>query len=368
MKLKQLILSSIAVGTLAFTSGIIQPVQAAVGAEKSATTQNIESSATAQRATPATKQNVRTSAAAQTPAPVTRQNVGTPAATQTPAPATKQNVGTSAAAQTPAPTTRQNVGTPAATQTPAPATRQNTGMPAATPAPTPTSMQNTEKSAAVTTQHRINVDDKVLEPTANKANVIYVEGQPLVALRQVSEALGYKVSWDAPTKTALIDTTVATLAVQPDSKQILRKGKLQNINLDTSESLLPAARIVDGTLYVSPQAFKLLLNDVNITKDEIYIAPQRSQSIDNPAQNGQQNGVDTFLPPEEDKVIPYEEDTSATKEKKPLVTVKRPDTKTDTAKTDTAKSDTDDTKNTVNTKNTTNTKTSGDQRSNGLSR
>lgn len=362
MKLKQLILSSIALGTLAFTSGIIQPAQAAVGAEKSATTQNIESSATAQTPTPATKQNVRTSAAAQTPAPVTRQNVRTPAATQTPAPATKQNVGTSAAAQTPAPTTRQNVGTPA------PATRQNTGMPAATPASTPTSMQNTEKSAVVTTQHRINVDDKVLEPTANKPNVIYVEGQPLVALRQVSEALGYKVSWDAPTKTALIDTTVATLAVQPDSKQILRKGKLQNINLDTSESLLPAARIVDGTLYVSPQAFKLLLNDVNITKDEIYIAPQRSQSIDNPAQNGQQNGVDTFLPPEEDKVIPYEEDTSATKEKKPLVTVKRTDTKTDTSKTDTAKSDTDDTKNTVNTKNTTNTKTSGDQRSNGLSR
>ncbi|ETS92647.1 copper amine oxidase N-terminal domain protein [Veillonella sp. AS16] len=350
MKLKQLILSSIALGTLAFTSGIIQPAQAAVGAEKSATTQNIESSATAQTATPATKQNVGTSVAAQAPASATRQNVRTSAsaaaATQTPTPATKQNVGTSAAAQTPAS-----------------ATRQNTGMPAATPASTPTSMQNTEKSAAVTTQHRINVDDKVLEPTANKANVIYVEGQPLVALRQVSEALGYKVSWDAPTKTALIDTTVATLAVQPDSKQILRKGKLQNINLDTSESLLPAARIVDGTLYVSPQAFKLLLNDVSITKDEIYIAPQRSQSIDNPAQNGQQNGVDTFLPPEEDKVIPYEEDTSATKEKKPLVTVKRTDTKTDTSKTDT-----DDTKNTVNTKNTTSTKTSGDQRSNGLSR
>lgn len=332
MKLKQLILSSIALGTLAFTSGIMQPAQAEVGTEKSATTQNIKSSATTQ-----------------TPTPATKQNVGTPAATQAPA-------------------TRQNVGTPAAAQTPAPATRQNTETPAATPAPTPTSMQNTEKSAAVTTQHRINVDDKVLEPTANKANVIYVEGQPLVALRQVSEALGYKVSWDAPTKTALIDTTVATLAVQPDSKQILRKGKLQNINLDTSESLLPAARIVDGTLYVSPQAFKLLLNDVSITKDEIYIAPQRSQSIDNPAQSGQQNGVDTFLPPEEDKVIPYEEDTSATKEKKPLVTVKRTNTKADTSKTDTAKSDTDDTKNTVNTKKTANTKTSGDQRSNGLSR
>ena len=37
---------------------------------------------------------------------------------------------------------------------------------------------------------------------------------------------------------------IATLAVQPDSKQVVRKGKLQIINLDTSESLLPAARMV----------------------------------------------------------------------------------------------------------------------------
>ncbi|MFR0670880.1 MAG: stalk domain-containing protein [Veillonella parvula] len=134
-----------------------------------------------------------------------------------------------------------------------------------TPAPT----QSLKRPASVTTQHYINVDGILLEPIDNKPNVIYVDGQPLVALRQVSEALGYKVSWDAPTKTALIDMNIATLAVQPDSKQVVRKGKLQIINLDTSESLLPAARMVDGILYVSPNAFKLLLNDVTINKDEI---------------------------------------------------------------------------------------------------
>ncbi|ETJ31735.1 Copper amine oxidase protein, partial [human gut metagenome] len=91
-----------------------------------------------------------------------------------------------------------------------------------------------KRPASVTTQHYINVDGILLEPIDNKPNVIYVDGQPLVALRQVSEALGYKVSWDAPTKTALIDMNIATLAVQPDSKQVVRKGKLQIINLDTS--------------------------------------------------------------------------------------------------------------------------------------
>ena len=160
-----------------------------------------------------------------------------------------------------------------------------------------------------------------------------VDGQPLVALRQVSEALGYKVSWDAPTKTALIDMNIATLAVQPDSKQVVRKGKLQIINLDTSESLLPAARMVDGILYVSPNAFKLLLNDVTINKDEIYIVPQQSQlATDSNTQKDKRNGIETFLPDQGDKVIPYEEEE--TKEKKPLITVKRTNSKTDTKDTE----------------------------------
>ena len=223
MKLKQLILSGIAVGALAFTSGMVQPAQAAVGAETATTTQSLK------------------------------------------------------------------------------------------------------RPASVTTQHYINVDGILLEPIDNKPNVIYVDGQPLVAL--------HKVSWDAPTKTALIDMNIATLAVQPDSKQVVRKGKLQIINLDTSESLLPAARMVDGILYVSPNVFKLLLNDVPINKDEIYIVPQQSQlATDSNTQKGKRNGIETFLPDQGDKVIPYEEEE--TKEKKPLITVKRTNTKTDTKDTE----------------------------------
>ena len=197
----------------------------------------------------------------------------------------------------------------------------------------PAPAQNLEKPASVTTQHHINVDGKVLEPVKDHQNVAYVDGQPLVALRQVSEALGYKVVWDAPTKTALVDMSIATLAIQPDQAQIVRKGKLQIINLDTSESLLPAARMVDGILYVSPNVFKLLLNDVTINKDEIYIVPQQSQlATDSNTQKGKRNGIETFLPDQGDKVIPYEEEE--TKEKKPLITVKRTNTKTDTKDTE----------------------------------
>ena len=217
MKLKQLILSSIAVGALAFTFGVAQPAQAAIGMEN-----------------------------------------------------------------------------------PGPA-------------------MNLEKPVSVTTQHHINVDGKVVEPINGQQNVIYVDGQPLVALRQVSEALGYKVAWDEPTKTALVDMNIATLAIQPGSADVIRHGKLKIINLDTSESFLPAARKVDGTIFVKPQVFKLLLNQVNITKDEIFIAPQRAQlasttNTDVP----HKNELNTFLPPSQNDVKKKEEPKA-----KPLIKIKK---------------------------------------------
>lgn len=188
----------------------------------------------------------------------------------------------------------------------------------------PAPAENLEKPASVTTQHHINVDGKVIEPVEGKQNVIYVDGQPLVALRQTAEALGYTVTWDQPTKTALIDMSIATLAVQPDVAQVIRKGKLQIINLDTSESMLPMPRFVDGQLFVSPKAFELLLNEVKITRDEIFIAPQRAQlaSTSKTTNTYHTNDIDTFLPPSESSVKPVV--TADTKKaNEPLIKIKR---------------------------------------------
>ena len=171
---------------------------------------------------------------------------------------------------------------------------------------------NLEKPASVTTAHHINVDGKVVEP---------INGQQNVALRQVSEALGYKVAWDEPTKTALVDMNIATLAIQPDSAEVVRHGKLKIINLDTTESFLPAARKVDGTIFVKPQVFKLLLNDVKVTKDEIFIAPQRAQlaSTTN-TEVSHKNELNTFLPPSQNDVK-KKEGPKATE--KPLIKIKK---------------------------------------------
>lgn len=191
---------------------------------------------------------------------------------------------------------------------------------------------NLEKPASVTTAHHINVDGKVVEPINGQQNVIYVDGQPLVALRQVSEALGYKVAWDKPTKTALVDMSIATLAIQPGSADVIRHGKLKVINLDTSESFLPAARKVDGTIFVKPQVFKLLLNEVRVTKDEIFIAPQRVQlaSTTN-TEVSHKNDLSTFLPPSQKDVKKV--DPKATE--KPLIKIKKTLAKDSVTTTDT---------------------------------
>ena len=192
---------------------------------------------------------------------------------------------------------------------------------------------NLEKPASVTTAHHINVDGKVVEPINGQQNVIYVDGQPLVALRQVSEALGYKVAWDEPTKTALIDMNIATLAIQPDSAEVVRHGKLKIINLDTSESMLPTPRMIDGQLFVSPNAFKLLLNDVKITKDEIFIAPQRAQLASTTNTNvPHKNEISTFLPPSDNASAKVEtsskveSNTKSTTKDEPLIKVKHTQT------------------------------------------
>nr|MBP9516804.1 copper amine oxidase N-terminal domain-containing protein [Veillonella sp.] len=60
----------------------------------------------------------------------------------------------------------------------------------------------------------------------------------------------------------------------------VRNGKLNVINLNLSEDYMPAAQLKNGVMYVSPKTFELLLNDVAVQGNEIYIAPQRSYIMD----------------------------------------------------------------------------------------
>ena len=82
---------------------------------------------------------------------------------------------------------------------------------------------------------------------------------------------------------------------------------------------MPAARKVDGTIFVKPQVFKLLLNEVRVTKDEIFIAPQRVQlaSTTN-TEVSHKNDLSTFLPPSQKDVKKV--DPKATE--KPLIKIK----------------------------------------------
>ena len=66
---------------------------------------------------------------------------------------------------------------------------------------------------------------------------------------------------------------------------------------------MPAARKVDGTIFVKPQVFKLLLNDVKLQRMKSSSLPQRAQlaSTTN-TEVSHKNELNTFLPPSQNDV------------------------------------------------------------------
>lgn len=91
--------------------------------------------------------------------------------------------------------------------------------------------------------------------------------------------------------------------------------------------MLPTPRMIDGQLFVSPSAFKLLLNDVKITKDEIFIAPQRAQLASTTNTNvPHKNEISTFLPPSDNATTKIEANKKATTKDEPLIKVKHTQT------------------------------------------
>ena len=97
--------------------------------------------------------------------------------------------------------------------------------------------------------------------------------------------------------------------------------------------MLPTPRMIDGQLFVSPSAFKLLLNDVKITKDEIFIAPQRAQLASTTNTNvPHKNEISTFLPPSDNTSAKVEtsskveSNTKSAAKDEPLIKVKHTQT------------------------------------------
>lgn len=162
-----------------------------------------------------------------------------------------------------------------------------------TPTQATTPVINTASGTTVVSDSVNNNTAATQQMLAKAGNQLYVEGQlidsatfptPLyqsgndvmVPLRLTASKLGYDVTWDEATKSAVVDGPVASVHIPAASgTQYTRTGKLQNINLNTTKTLAPAEN-KGGFLYVPASVFSLLFNDVQTYNNSVSIKAQKA--------------------------------------------------------------------------------------------
>jgi hypothetical protein len=109
----------------------------------------------------------------------------------------------------------------------------------------------------------------------NLGNMTVVErnGKYLVPLKAVSKALGFDLKWDGKTKSASIDDGVVKTTITV-GKDAYYKASSKAIGLTNSFSYGAAPEIINGSLYVPTDLFKLLYSNeetIKVSGDTIYI-------------------------------------------------------------------------------------------------
>ena len=132
----------------------------------------------------------------------------------------------------------------------------------------------TQKEEAIT--YTIIVNDTVLDlsnlPLTTKEKI----GTVIIPLRQTSEALGYKVDWNAETMSITIADGYIQKAILYNKTAIATfEGKLQIIDMSREIKNTVATTIHDGYTYVPVEFFVEFLNDVTIENNVIKIAPSK---------------------------------------------------------------------------------------------
>ena len=122
-------------------------------------------------------------------------------------------------------------------------------------------------------------DLTVNDQDLGKCDLPYYDGDTLmVPLRKISEALGYKVGWDAETGAITIEdanTQKATLFSR--TKEINIEGKLKAINLNRKIENAKETIIKNGCTFVPVEFFKEFMNDVTVDGTKITVAAQKAE-------------------------------------------------------------------------------------------
>ena len=132
--------------------------------------------------------------------------------------------------------------------------------------------ENTPNSQ--TTQYTITVNGQELN-TDNLPYQPYGSGDTvMLPLRMVSEALGYKVDWDARTNAVTVDDEYIQKAVLTEgSAEAEFIGRLTVIDMSRKVENAAETVIYDGCTYVPAEFFKEFLNDVVIDGTSVSVSP-----------------------------------------------------------------------------------------------
>ena len=125
-----------------------------------------------------------------------------------------------------------------------------------------------------TTKYTITVNGQKLN-TDNLPYQPYGSGDTvMLPLRMVSEALGYKVDWDARTNAVTVDDEYIQKAVLTEgSAEVEFIGRLTVIDMSRKVENTAEMVIYDGCTYVPAEFFKEFLNDVVIDGTSVSVSP-----------------------------------------------------------------------------------------------
>lgn len=115
--------------------------------------------------------------------------------------------------------------------------------------------------------------------TSDLPRLPYYDGNSLmVPLRKISEALGYKVDWNAQTGAITIeDEYIQKATLYNGTENVIFEGKLKVINMSREIENEAKTAVHNGVAYVPLAFFKEFFNDTSINETVISISPSMAE-------------------------------------------------------------------------------------------
>lgn len=105
----------------------------------------------------------------------------------------------------------------------------------------------------------VTIDNKVID--MNDLKLIVKDGNVMVPLRSVAEALGFKVTWDQTSYKASLDNGAKKIVIELGYNNYKIENKNNQVLVEKQLGTTPS--LIDNATYVPSQVFNLILDNTN---------------------------------------------------------------------------------------------------------